>query len=160
MDADLFFAVLKAFSKHKVSYRVIGGVALNLQGVPRNTEDLDIFVRPQRENIERLQSALKSVFKDPDIDQISVDDLLGDYPAVQYTPPTGAFRLDILTRLGERYAYDDIEVDRLEVDDILVEVATPQMLYRMKKNTVRPRDHADAARLRELFHLKDDESCP
>ncbi len=30
------------------------------------------------------------------------------------------------------------------------------MLYRMKKDTVRPQDGADAARLREAFELGDD----
>lgn len=42
---------------------------------------------------------------DPSIDEITAEDLLGDYPAVQYIPPEGAFRLDIPTRLGEAFAF-------------------------------------------------------
>ncbi len=37
-----------------------------------------------------------------------------------------------------------------------VRVATPQALYRLKKNTVRPINRADAAALRERFRLRDE----
>jgi hypothetical protein len=40
-------------------------------------------------NVERLKRALRSVFADPSIEDISADDLLGDYPAVQYIPRRG-----------------------------------------------------------------------
>jgi hypothetical protein len=42
-----------------------------------------------------------------------------------------------------------------EVEGIRVRVATPLALYRMKKGTVRPLDHRDAAMLAERFDLKD-----
>lgn len=151
MDVDLLISVLRAFSSHGLAYRVVGGVALNFQGVARNTVDLDIFIEPTPANVAKLRSALAAVFDDPDIDQISADDLLGAYPALQYTPPEGDFRLDVLTRLGEAFAYEDIEAEELQVDDISVQVATPRMLYRMKKNTVRLQDRADAARLLQIM---------
>jgi hypothetical protein len=50
---------------------------------------------------ERVRAALRAVFADPNVDEITTEDLLGDYPAVQYVPPTGTFHIDILTRLGE-----------------------------------------------------------
>jgi len=37
-----------------------------------------------------------------------------------------------------------------------VRVATPRMLYRMKRDTVRPQDKIDASVLRERFHLEDE----
>jgi hypothetical protein len=43
-----------------------------------------------------------------------------------------------------------------QIDGIRVRVATPAALYRMKKGTVRPKDHQDAAALRARFNLKDD----
>ena len=39
---------------------------------------------------------------------------------------------------------------------IEVSVATPRMLYRMKRDTVRPKDRMDAEVLRERFGVKDD----
>jgi hypothetical protein len=42
------------------------------------------------------------------------------------------------------------------VDGIRVRVATPRMLYRMKRDTVRPQDKIDASVLRERFGLEDE----
>lgn len=59
------------------------------QGLPRATQDLDIFVSPEISNLEALKRALQSVFKDPHIEEIDPAELAADYPAVEYTPPHG-----------------------------------------------------------------------
>ncbi len=154
MDADIVLAVLRALNQEEVAYKVIGAVAMNLHGLPRGTKDLDIFVAPDAENIARLRSALKSVFDDPCIDEITHADLAGDYPAVEYGPPLVGFHIDILTRLGEAFTYDTIEAETLRVEGVELSVATPAMLYRMKRDTVRPQDKADAARIRDRYQLE------
>ena len=151
MDYDLTRDVLAALEREDVRYTVFGAVALNLHGLARATEDLDIFVAPERENIDRLRAALRSVFDDPHIDEIRADDLLGEYPAVQYVPPDGSFHIDILTRLGEVYSFDGLASQRLDFDGLEVTVVTPHTLFEMKKATVRPRDRGDADRLRQRF---------
>jgi hypothetical protein len=103
MDLEIAKTVLAALEREGVRYVVFGAVAINLLGLARATEDLDLFIAPEPDNIERLKTALRSVFADPTIEEISVEDLLGDYPAVQYNPPSGDFHLDILTRLGEAF---------------------------------------------------------
>lgn len=149
-------SVLAALEREGVRYVVFGAAAINLLGLPRATQDLDIFVDPDRENIGRLKSALRSVYPDPNIDQIDAVELMGEYPAVEYVPPTGTFHIDILTRLGEAFRYRDIESQRVLFEGIPVTVATPRMLIRMKKGTVRAKDHADAAMLRERFKIEDE----
>lgn len=153
MDIVLIERVLAALEDHHVDYIVFGAVALALHGLPRATEDLDLFIAPDRENIEKLKSALRSIFNDPHIDEITAEDLLGDYPAVQYGPPEGPFHIDLLTRLGEIYDFANLETQRVQFGSITVSVVTPAMLYRMKKNTVRPKDHVDAARIAERYEL-------
>jgi hypothetical protein len=66
--------------------------------------------------------------------------------------------VDLLTRLGEAFSWQDLAAncDEIEMGSRVVRVATPRMLYRMKKDTVRPQDRADAARIREAFDLEDD----
>lgn len=156
MDYDLTRQVLAALEREQVDYVVFGAVALNLHGLPRATENLDIFIAPERDNIDRLKAALRSVFDDPSIDEITADDLLGEYPAVQYVPPSGTFHLDILTRLGELFEFASLERERIDFDGLTISIVTPAMLYRMKKGTVRPKDWGDAARLARRFGLKDD----
>lgn len=156
MDLEVTKKIAAAFEREGVRYMVFGAVALNLLGLARTTEDLDLFVAPERENLERLKVALRSVFDDPAIEEISTDELLGDYPAVQYVPPEGSFHLDILTRLGEAFQFQDLEPVRIELEGQLIWVASPRTLYRMKRGTVRPKDWGDAEALRQRFGLEGD----
>ena len=80
---DECLRVIAAFNAEGVDYVVIGGVAVNLHGLIRATEDLDVFVRPDAENIARLRRALRRVWDDPCIDEITAEDLGGDYPSVR-----------------------------------------------------------------------------
>lgn len=52
MDFVLVKRLLSALEKQKVRYAVFGGAALNLHGLARFTDDLDLFVEPDAENIE------------------------------------------------------------------------------------------------------------
>ena len=156
MDHSAVEAVLAAFERERVHYAVFGGAALNLHGLARFTEDLDVFLAPDPANIEALKRALRSVYADSSIDEISADDLLGSYPAVQYVPPTGTFHIDLLTRLGTAFAFDDLETERVPFGDLLVSVVTPRTLYEMKKDTVRAKDRADAEALRLRFGFGED----
>lgn len=153
MDFEILKRVLAAFEARGVRYAIIGAVAMNLHGLARSTEDLDIFVEPEAGNIDRLKLALHDAIDDPDIDDITAADLLGEYPAVQYVPPEGAFRVDILTRLEAAFRFSDLETERVAYEDVMVTAITPRMLYRMKRDTVRPKDAADAAALRQRFRI-------
>jgi len=155
MQYELIRDVVAGLEQHGVRYVVFGGVALNLLGLARATEDLDIFIEPTVANIERLKVALRGVFDDPNIDQILAGDLLGAYPAVQYAPPDGTFHIDILTRLGEAYRFADLEAARIAFEGLVVPVVTPRMLYEMKKDTMRAKDRADAAAIKARFELED-----
>jgi hypothetical protein len=135
----------------------VGGIALNLLGLARATEDLDVFVRPDADNIQRLRQALNELWPDPHVDSITAEDLCGDYPVVRYGPPSGTLFIDIMTRVGSGTQYSDLEVEERAIGELTVRVASPLTLYRMKKDTVRPIDRADAAALRAAFDLEDED---
>ena len=156
IDLDRFLVLLRALNREGVEYVVVGAVALGLHGLARATEDVDLFVRPTPENVAGLKRALSTVWSDPEIETIDASQLAGEYPIIRYGPPDGAFTLDILARLGERFAFDDIESVVVELEGEPVPVATPRMLYVMKRDTVRPLDHADAAALRRTFGLEEE----
>jgi hypothetical protein len=80
-------------------------------------------------------------------------DLLGDYPAVRYYPPSGDLYFDVMTRLGEAASFETVDAETKSVEDIPVRVATPEALFRLKRNTVRPLDREDAEALRRQFGL-------
>ena len=158
MNREEMLRVLEAFETAGLEYVLIGATAMAFHGVVRATEDIDLVLRATPENIERLRTALRSAYDDdPNINAITADDLLGDYPAVRYYPPSGDLFFDILTRLGEVASFDSIAMEYKEVEGIRVRVATPAALYRLKRNTVRPLDRQDAETLRQRFHLTEAE---
>ena len=153
MELAELLNVFKTFASHGVEYILVGGAALNLHGIIRATEDAEVFVKPARKNIDRLKEALGSVYHDPLIEEITADDLLGEYPAVRYYPPSGTLFFDILTRLDEGFTWSDLKWEEQDIEGVPVRVATPATLYRMKKSTIRLQDRADAERLRDTFNL-------
>ena len=157
MDRNEIIRVLRAFEGRGLDYVLIGAAAMGFHGIVRATEDLDLFIRATPENVERLRAALRDVYdSDPHIEDISSADLLGEYPAIRYYPPTGDIYFDVLTRLGESAKFEDVEAEIKEIEGTRVRVATPAALYRLKKGTIRAQDQLDAAALRAHFNLKDE----
>jgi len=147
-----FMKVLKAFDKQKVDYVLIGGVAVILYGGERLTRDVDIFVKLDAENIEKLKKALHSVFNDPSIDEITLDEL-HNYPVIRYGTPNG-FYIDIVTRLGKAVSHEDLEYEIIDYQGVKIRIGTPETLYDLKRNTVRQRDKMDAIFLKELINQR------
>lgn len=154
-EADRLLATFEALAAHRVDYAVFGAVALGLHGLARATADLDLFITPDPENVDRLKRALRTVFHDPSIEDISAADLCGDYPAVRYYPPEG-FGFDILTRLGDNFRFSDLEIEEKSYEGVAVKVVTARTLWRMKKDTMRPLDRIDAEALARRFGFGED----
>ena len=157
VERDELLRTLRAFQSEGLEYVLIGATAMGFHGLIRATEDVDLLMKATPENVQRLRRSFRTAYgEDPSLEEIRESDLLGDYPAVRYYPPSGELFFDIMTRLGEVASYDTVEAEFKEVEGIRVRVATPAALYRLKKDTVRPLDRQDAAALRERFNLKDD----
>ena len=89
-----FIQTLKTFAEERLEYKLIGGVAVILHGLPRLTEDIDILVKTDVENIKTLKRSLFKVFNDPSIEDIELDDL-EKYSVVRYGTPDG-FSIDLI----------------------------------------------------------------
>ena len=149
--------VLSAFEREGLEYVLVGAAAMGVHGLVRATEDLDLFIQPTHDNVERLKRAFRAVYDDdPNIEEIRARELLGDYPAVRYYPPSGDLYFDVMTRLGESASFETVAREAKQIEGIRVLVATPEALYRLKKGTVRPIDRQDAEALRRAFDLKED----
>jgi acylphosphatase len=157
MDRDELLRILRAFEDVGLEYVLIGATAMGIQGLVRATEDVDMFVRATRENVDRLKQAFRAVYADDShVDDIDADELMGDYPALRYYPPSGDLYYDVMTRLGEAASFETVEAEIREIEGVRVSVATPRALYRLKKSTVRPLDRRDAEALRAHFDLKEE----
>ena len=72
-----FKELLELLNAHKAEFIIVGAYALAFHGVPRFTGDIDIFVKPDSKNAEKILAALQefgfgsldlaeSDFEDPD----------------------------------------------------------------------------------------------
>ena len=151
MDLDDVLSVLAALERAGVRYALFGGLAMAAHGFDRATRDLDLFVDPDEANVARLRGALSSVYDDPDIAEITAEDLGGAYPAVRYGPPEADYTIDIVSRVGDAFAFEDLDVEQVTAGDVSITVVAPETLYRMKRDTVRLRDRDDAQRLARAY---------
>lgn len=146
--------MLAAMEDEAVRYALFGAMAMAAHGLDRATRDLDVFVAADDDNVARLRRALMKVFEDPEIEEITAEDLGGDYPAIQYGPPEADYTIDIVSRLGDAFTFDSLEIVRVDVAGGQISVVSPRTLYEMKRDTVRGRDRDDAERLRRAFDVE------
>jgi len=132
---------MASFEKNDVEYVVIGGIAINLHGFSRNTEDIDLFVNPNEDNIKKLQASLFETFKDNDIYEITLEELK-KYPVIRYISEEST-TIDVIAKLGDRFDFSDIEYDIKIIDGIKIKFANLKTLYMLKEKTYREIDQLD-----------------
>ena len=153
MLLDDVLRVCSALERHGVRYAVFGAMAMAAHGLDRATRDLDLFVAADEQNVARLREALLSVYADDALAEISAKDLQGEYPVIQYGPPEVDYTIDIVSRLGDAFTFEDLDIVTVVAGESRVHVVSPATLYRMKHDTLRPRDRDDAERLRRAFDV-------
>lgn len=56
-----YFELLKELHKNNVKYLIVGGLAVNLYGVPRVTQDIDIIISLEKKNVLALCRTMKKI---------------------------------------------------------------------------------------------------
>jgi hypothetical protein len=145
MNRD-FVEMLCALSEAEAEFMIVGAHALAAHGVPRATGDLDIWVRPDAENAERVLRALKK-FGAPLLD-LTQNDLIR--PGTVFQIGMVPSRIDILTAITG-VSWEQAWPRRLAVriEGMEVPVLGREDLVANKRATGRARDKADLALLSE-----------
>jgi hypothetical protein len=135
-----FAEILSALSAAGVEYIVVGAFAVGAHGNPRATGDIDIWVRPTRENAVRVLQALR-IFGAP-LYGLSIDDLVDEQTVFQIG--VAPVRIDILAGI-DGVAFEDAWSRRVVAD--LGSVSAPVLslvdLATNKRAAGRPKDLAD-----------------
>jgi hypothetical protein len=153
LDAEQIFAVLDA---HQVEYVVIGGIAVQVYGHVRMTNDVDLIPSPTPQNLERLASALGELearVLNPGNEHLAIDAQMlpratlwqlstrhGDIDVLHDAPGASSF-----PQLRERALL-------IALGDHTIPIASRDDLIRMKRASGRPVDLADIAALSEAEH--------
>ena len=154
MSEEILERLFRALGAERVRYALFGGLAVAAQGLPRATKDVDLFLDDDPENVRASVRALQSVFADPDLEEITPE-ALAEYSLVRYGVRDYDFVIDLTQRIGEMFTFRDLEIVEIDYLGTRVSVASPRTLVRMKRDTGRPQDALDVARLRERYGLDD-----
>lgn len=140
-----FPELLKLLHVHKVEHVVVGAFALAHHGRPRATGDINIWVRPTKENAARLLKALGDFgFASR---KLTEDDILSGQVIQLGYPPV---RVDILTSL-DGVGVETIWAERVAgtFGDVPTFYLSRACLIANKRAVGRPQDLADIDALSE-----------
>ena len=70
-----YFDFLQKLFEHNIQYLIVGGLAVNLYGVPRVTQDIDIIIAFETSNLLRLRNVLKELGYVPRLPGVNPEDL-------------------------------------------------------------------------------------
>ena len=145
-----FKELLLAFNAHDVEYLMVGAHALAAHGHVRATKDLDIWVRPEKANAQRVLQAL-SDFGAPLMD-LSVDDLSRKETIFQIGLPP--IRIEVITNI-DGVEFGEAWPDRLEMvfAGVPAFVISRHHLITNKKASGRLQDLADVQQLESSQNL-------
>jgi hypothetical protein len=157
-----YLELFKALAKHKVRYMLVGGLAMNLHGVPRTTMDVDIVLALDPANLKAFLGMAKALrFKpvaplniegliDPDQRQkwrkeksmlvlaLRPPDIKGPTVDVLIDPP-----LDIEAALKRAV--------RRQVNRVNISLISIEDLIRLKEQAGRTQDLSDIEHLQQLL---------
>jgi hypothetical protein len=74
-EAVYYFEFLKELFNYNIDYLIVGGLAVNLYGVPRVTQDIDIIIALKKENITELNGVLRSLGYVPRLPGVNPEEL-------------------------------------------------------------------------------------
>lgn len=144
-------------NESQVEYIMIGGIATNLHGYHRTTNDIDIWLKDTASNRKNLREAFKNYG-------------LGDFAGIetmQFVAGWTTFRLDntlevdIMTQLKglEDSSFDEAFnlASKADILDVNVPFLHINQLIQAKKAANRPKDQIDVMALEKIKKLREEE---
>lgn len=140
-----FKEFIELLNNHGVEYLLVGGYALGIHGYPRYTGDMDIWVKPEQINAEKVMAVLEA-FGFGELN-LSTDDFtkLGNVIQLGYPP----LRIDLLTQ-PDGVDFPSSYSQRLDVEygGLTVHVISLEDFKKNKAASGRPKDLEDLRNLK------------
>lgn len=157
MTTQSYQRILELFDQHGVEFVVVGGVAAVLQGAPITTFDIDMLVKLDDANAEKLVGVLTELeakFREqPRADAPTKKDILAGGHLLLLT---NCGPLDVLGFIGDQEKYEDFEdkIEEITVGDLSIQVLELEELINQKQVLGRPKDQAALRVLKSVLHRK------
>lgn len=154
---DLF----KALEKHKVRYLLVGGLAMNLHGVPRTTMDVDLVLALDPANLKAFLDAAKTLRLRP-VAPVNTNGLLDPAQRQKWVKEKNmlAFALrppDVQGPTVDVLIDPPVDIEAAlartvwrEVQEVRIPLISVEDLIRLKEKSGRAQDRSDVEHLRRL----------
>lgn len=163
MATGLFYHdVLAALTEGGVPFVVVGGVAVNLQGVPRFTADLDVAVALDGAVLVRAAEVLEALglrcrLPVSHADLGNMETVRGwiaerNLSAITFVDPQQPLReVDVVVASPVPYRELDRTAEQMSAGGLAFRVASIEKLIEMKTGTGRAQDDSDVEALRKVL---------
>ncbi len=145
--------LLKYLLEKHVDFIVIGGYSVIFHGYPRSTGDVDLWIKPDNDNREKIISALSKLdLYEEDLHQLSNIDFNEHVVFSIWEDPE---KVDFITRIN-LINYEEADQRKIiaKVDGIKIPFLHLDDLVRSKFNTGRLKDKADIEELQKIQNAK------
>ncbi|MBN2010698.1 nucleotidyltransferase [candidate division KSB1 bacterium] len=138
--------MLSILLENNVEFLLVGAYAMAVHGYPRATGDLDIFVRPSKENSQKVYQALAK-FGAP-LESVTIEDF--EKPGTIFQIGMIPRRIDVINEI-DGVTFEDAYHARefIDIEGLIVPVISKQKLIINKQATGRDKDRLDAERLND-----------
>jgi hypothetical protein len=142
--------IIAALEENRVKYVLVGGIAGRFHGAQRATSDLDICPAWDRDNLDRLTTALKSLGAhlkgfghEPEAQGIQ------NMEVTNWRTASGD--IDILLGIPDKSQYERAQYRRLAEDALVVEVGQSSILVASLGAIIRSKEIADRDKDRQAL---------
>lgn len=144
---DPLLRLLARFGEEGVEYILVGGQAVRLNGFLRATEDIDVLLRPTRENGERVKRALSFLASSHELDPAWFEPQPGEVENIRVADE---LIVDLLFAAnGETYVSMQPYAREIIVDGVAIRVLNIDGLL-LTKTSMREKDILDRRMLERI----------
>ena len=161
---DSYKDIFQALNSAKVDYLIVGGVAMNLHGCLRFTNDIDVLIALDADNLKAMKRAMKILGYEQRI-PVALDELGDEKKALKlikdknlqaytfFQPQEPLYSVNVI--VGASLRFDQYREHRVLVDvwDLSLPVVSIDDLIGLKRESNREKDALDVAALLEFKGL-------
>jgi predicted nucleotidyltransferase len=156
-----YISLFKRLNDEKINYIVVGGIAVNLHGIPRMTYDVDLLIDFEGENLNKFLNLLNEWGFKPKAPVNIMDFAIKskreewikqkNMKAFNLVNPAWAIsEIDIIIDAPVDYTKAEKHVKRIAIGDVAIPTISIPDLIKMKQKAGRQQDKTDITYLRTL----------
>ena len=157
-----YLEIFSQLNANKIKYIIVGGLAINIHGIPRATYDIDLLLDMNKENLEKFIFLMKKLGYKPKV-PVKIEDFLSEEKRKKWIKEKNmkAFSLynsklilseiDVVINTTLDYEKAIKNVVYKKVKNIILPVISIKDLIKMKSESSRKQDFLDIEMLKKLL---------